>query len=64
MTKAIEQIVDAYVKLSNRRALEDLRMHRRRIAVDLKAKPEPYDFRTPQADSESVANRFSVVMAR
>ncbi len=35
MTKAIEQIIDAYVRLGNRRALEDLRTHWRRLAVDL-----------------------------
>jgi hypothetical protein len=36
MTKAIQQIVDAYVRLNNRQALEDPKMHRRRLAVDLK----------------------------
>jgi hypothetical protein len=38
MTKAIQQIVDAYVRLNDRQALEDLKMHRRRLAVDLKSK--------------------------
>jgi uncharacterized small protein (DUF1192 family) len=38
MSKAMEQIVDAYVRLSNRRALEDLRLHRQKLAVDLKGK--------------------------
>src|SRR5258708_1856820 len=36
MTKAIQQIVDAYVRLNNRQGLEDPKMHRRRLAVDLK----------------------------
>jgi hypothetical protein len=38
MTKAIEGIVDAYVRLGNRRALEDLRMHRHELVVDLKGR--------------------------
>jgi hypothetical protein len=38
MSEAIQQIVDAYVRLNNRRALEDLRMHRERMAVDLKSR--------------------------
>jgi hypothetical protein len=37
-SEAIQQIVDAYVRLNNRRALEDLRMHRQRMAVDLKSR--------------------------
>ncbi|MDA9510603.1 hypothetical protein XI09_39320 [Bradyrhizobium sp. CCBAU 11386] len=37
MTEAIELIVEGYARLGDRRALEDLRMHRRRLAVDLKA---------------------------
>ena len=36
MTKAVEKIVDAYVRLNNLRALEGLRMHRQKLAVDLK----------------------------
>jgi len=57
-TKAIEGIVDAYVKLGDRRALEDLRMHRRRLAVDLKGRSSgPYDFSLPlgQIDEEIAA---------
>jgi hypothetical protein len=38
MSKAIEQIVDAYVRLNNRQALDDLRMHRQKLAVDLKSR--------------------------
>jgi uncharacterized small protein (DUF1192 family) len=38
MSKAMEQIVDAYVRLNNRRALEDLRLHHQKLAVDLKEK--------------------------
>ena len=47
MTKAIEGIVDAYVKLGDRRSLEDLRMHRRRLAIDLNGRSGPYDFNRP-----------------
>lgn len=36
MARAIEQIVGAYVRLSNRQALEDLLSHRQRLRVDLK----------------------------
>jgi hypothetical protein len=43
MSKAMEQIVDAYVRLSNRRALEDLRLHRQKLADYLKGKTD-FDF--------------------
>ena len=53
MSKAIEQIVDAYVRLGNRRALEDLRMHRQKLSVDLKGKTG-FDYNLPidQIDQE------------
>jgi hypothetical protein len=38
MDKPIEQIVDAYVRLQNWKALEDLRTHRQRLLSDLKCK--------------------------
>jgi hypothetical protein len=34
----MELIVEGYTRLNDRRSLEDLRMHRRRLAVDLKAR--------------------------
>ncbi|MDN3278002.1 hypothetical protein QWJ07_27315 [Frankia sp. RB7] len=37
MSSAIELIVEGYARLKDRRSLEDLRMHRRRLAADLKA---------------------------
>jgi hypothetical protein len=43
LSKAIEQIVNAYVRLGNRRRLEDLLTHRRKLAVDLKMKSD-FDF--------------------
>ncbi len=56
MPSAIEQIVDTYVRLKNRRGLEGLMMHRQRLAVDLKAR-SGYDFSLPiqQIDEEIAA---------
>ena len=53
MPSAIEQIVDTYVRLKNRRGLVQLMMHRQRLAVDLKSK-SGYDFSLPigQIDEE------------
>jgi hypothetical protein len=56
LTKAIEGIVDTYVKLGDRPALEDLRMHRRGLAVDLNGRSGPYDFSGPLAQiNEEIA---------
>ena len=38
MPSAIELIVDGYVRLSNRPALEDLQTHRERLVADLKSR--------------------------
>jgi hypothetical protein len=46
MEKPIDRIVDAYVRVKNHRALEDLMTHRRRIAVDLGARRD-FDFTLP-----------------
>jgi hypothetical protein len=55
MPSAIEQIVDAYVRLKNRRGLEGLMMHRQRLAVDLKGR-SGYDFSVPiQEIDEEIA---------
>ncbi len=43
MEPAIKKIVDTYVRLKNRRAVEDLLIHRRRLALDLKSR-RGYDF--------------------
>jgi hypothetical protein len=53
MSDAIQRIVDAYVRSNNRRALEDLMMHRRRLAIDLKSRTG-FDFSLPirQVDEE------------
>lgn len=45
MPNAIELIVDGYVSLNDRRVLDDLRMRRRKLAVDLKARTG-FDYRT------------------
>lgn len=47
MSNAIAQIVDAYVRLKNRRGLDELMMHRQRLAVDLKSRSGTYDFSLP-----------------
>ena len=48
MSNAIAQIVDAYVRLKNRRGLDELMMHRQRLAVDLKSRSSGrYDFSVP-----------------
>jgi hypothetical protein len=53
MSDAIQRIVDAYVRFNNRRALEDLMMHRQRLAIDLKSR-RGFDFSLPirQVDEE------------
>jgi hypothetical protein len=38
MKKAIEQIVDAYVRLNNLQAFNDLKSHRQRLAMNLQAR--------------------------
>jgi hypothetical protein len=55
MSEAMAQIVDAYVGLKNRQALEDLRMHRRRLLADLQTK-SGLDFSKPieQIEEESI----------
>jgi hypothetical protein len=43
MSEAIKLIVDSYVKLSARKALEDLKAHRHRLANKLKSLNGPLD---------------------
>ena len=38
MPSAIEQIVDTYVRLNNRRALDAMLMHRQRLAIGIKGR--------------------------
>jgi hypothetical protein len=37
MSEAIERIVGAYVKLRNRKALEDMKAHRQRLATEIRS---------------------------
>jgi hypothetical protein len=37
MSEAIERIVGAYIQLRNRKALEDMKGHRQRLATELKS---------------------------
>ena len=57
MTEAIQNIVDAYVRLTNHQALEDLRMHRQRLAMNLQARTG-YDFSLPLLQ---VTNELAVI---
>ena len=59
MPSAIEQIVDAYVRLKNRRGLDELMMHRQRLAVDLKSR-SGYDFSRP---IEKIDEEIAVIEA-
>jgi hypothetical protein len=48
MSSAIEQIVEVYVRTGNRSQLEDLRLHRQRLIVDLQAQQVAFfDFSRP-----------------
>jgi hypothetical protein len=48
MSKAMELIVQVYVRHQNRRALEDLRKHRQKLALELRARARSdYDLGTP-----------------
>lgn len=46
MSRAMTHIVDAYVKLNNRRALEQLLIHRRALLDALQLLRGPYDAAT------------------
>ena len=43
MSEAMKLIVDGYVKLSARKALDDLMAHRRRLATELRSINGPFD---------------------
>ena len=43
MSEAMKLIVDGYVKLSARNALDDLKAHRCRLATELKSINGPFD---------------------
>jgi hypothetical protein len=53
MRKAIELIVDARVRLNDRKVLEDLMIHRQRLAQDLKRRTDfDYNLSISQIDEE------------
>jgi hypothetical protein len=52
MEPAIKRIVETYVRLGNRRAIEDLLIQRRRLAINLKAR-KGYDFSRPLAQIDA-----------
>ena len=52
MEPAIKGIIDSYLRLGNRRAIEDLLIHRRRLAADLRGRTG-YDFSRPLAQIDA-----------
>jgi hypothetical protein len=59
MEPAIKGIIDTYLRLGNRRAIEDLLIHRRRLAADLRGRTG-YDFSRPIAE---IAGEIAVIEA-
>ena len=43
MPKAMELIVEAYVRFNKRDSLESLRLHRQKLAMDIKSRSAVYD---------------------
>ena len=43
MSEAVQRIVGAYVKLGNRKALEDLKVHHQRLITELKSAHGAFD---------------------
>jgi hypothetical protein len=43
MSEAVERIVGAYVKLRNRKALEDIKVHRQRLITELESAHGAFD---------------------
>ena len=43
MSEAIERIVGTYVKLRNRKVLEDMKVHRQRLITELKSVHDAFD---------------------
>ena len=51
MEPAIKRIIETYVRLNNRGAIEDLLIHRRRLVINLRARLT-YDVSRPLAQIE------------
>jgi hypothetical protein len=47
MASAIELIVGTYVRLKNRRALEEMLLHRQRLSIELSSRGSSYDVTGP-----------------
>jgi hypothetical protein len=59
MEPAIKGIVDTYLRLGNRRAIEDMLIHRRRLAADLREQSRNgYDFSRP---IEQIGEEIAVI---
>lgn len=63
MPSAIELIVDGYASLNDRRALDDLRMQRQKLAMDLKARTG-FDGRTTIQQIEEDINMIETGLAQ
>jgi hypothetical protein len=55
MPSAIEQIVDTYVRLNNRRALEAMLMHRQRLSIGLKGRGYHLSLASEKIDEDIAA---------
>ena len=64
MSEAIERIVGAYVKLRNRKALEDLKDHRCRLTNELKSINGTLDLSSPIKQLEDEIADIDAGLAR
>ena len=60
MSEAMELIVDAYAKLRARKALEDLKAHRYRLATELKSINSPLD---PSISIKQIEKEIEIIEA-
>jgi hypothetical protein len=44
LSRAIEKIVDAYVRYNNRPALDKLKLHRQKMLIDIRMRSRDYDW--------------------
>ena len=53
LSRAIEQIINAYVRYNNRAALDNLKLHRQKMLIDIRARPpSDYDWSLITSDIE------------
>lgn len=60
MSAAITQIVDGYVKLQDRRALEALQVHRRKLIITMQSLRGPFDAGKPIRQNQ---NELAIIEA-